>query len=123
MNFATNLAAPFFAVYMLQDLGFSYFTYVIVNASAALATFLSLNFWGKRADQFGNRSALILTSCLIPFIPLLWILDQHLYWLIPVQLLWFNNSYGIYYLWVTSAYSGSHLVANFQGGASRKIKK
>jgi len=122
MNFATNLAAPFFAVYMLQDLGFSYFTYEIVNASATLATFLSLNFWGKRADQFGNRSALILTSCLIPFIPLLWILDQHLYWLIPVQLLWFNNSYGIYYFWVTAAYSGSHRVANFQGGASRKIK-
>jgi MFS family permease len=39
INFATNLAAPFFAVYMLRDLGFSYFTYVIITASAALASF------------------------------------------------------------------------------------
>jgi len=87
MNFASNLAAPFFAIYMLKELGFSYFTYVIVAASAALANSLSFTSWGKQADRFGNRSVLVLTSCLIPLVPLLWVLDQHLYWLIPVQLL------------------------------------
>jgi MFS family permease len=87
MNFAINLAAPFFAVYMLRDLGFSYFTYIVVTASSVLANSLSLTFWGKRADRFGNRSVLVVTSCLIPLVPLLWVVDQHLYWLIPVQLL------------------------------------
>jgi MFS family permease len=72
---------------MLQELGFSYFTYVIVTASAALANFLCLTFWGRRADRFGNRSVLVLTSLLIPLISLLWVVDQHLYWLIPVQFL------------------------------------
>jgi MFS family permease len=87
MNFSVNLAAPFFAVYMLRELGFSYLTYMIVIATSALANSLSLTFWGKRADRFGNRRVLALTSCLIPLVPLLWAVSQHLYWLIPVQFL------------------------------------
>jgi MFS family permease len=87
MNFAVNLAAPFFAVYMLRDLGFSYITYVLVITSSALVNSLSLTFWGRRSDRLGNRRVLLLTSCLIPLIPLLWVADQHLYWLIPVELL------------------------------------
>jgi MFS family permease len=87
INFTTNLAAPFFAVYMLRELGFDYVTYMAVIGCATLGNFLSLSFWGRYADRVGNRRALVLTSWLVPLIPLLWALNHSLYFLIPVQLL------------------------------------
>jgi MFS family permease len=87
INFTTNLAAPFFAVYMLRELGFDYITYMAVTGCATLGNFLSLFFWGSYADRLGNHRVLVLTSWLIPLIPLLWVLNHNLYFLIPVQLL------------------------------------
>ena len=87
MNFATYVASPFFAVYMLRDLKFDYLTYVVVIATAALATLMFLTFWGKRADRAGNIKVLKITSILVPLVPLLWIGSHQLYYLIPVQIL------------------------------------
>jgi len=87
INFTVNLAAPFFAVYMLRELGFNYITYMVVNGCATLGNFLSLSFWGNHTDRTGNRRVLMLTSLLIPLVPLLWAINNNLYFLIPVQLL------------------------------------
>ena len=87
INFTVNLAAPFFAVYMLRELGFNYVTYMVVNGCATLGNFLSLSFWGNHADRAGNRRVLMLTSLLIPLVPLLWAINHNLYFLVPVQLL------------------------------------
>ena len=38
INLSVSFSAPFFSVYMLRDLKFSYLTYVIINATATLAT-------------------------------------------------------------------------------------
>ena len=87
INLTTSLAAPFFAVYMLRELGFNYITFMVVSGCATLGNFLSLSFWGNHADQAGNRRVLMLTSLLIPLVPLLWAINHNLYSLIPVQLL------------------------------------
>ena len=86
MNFATYLAAPFFAVYMLRDLGFDYLTYVVIIASAALATILAMTFWGKRADRAGNIKIVAITSLLIPLVPLLWLISHNILYLVLIQL-------------------------------------
>jgi MFS family permease len=86
MNFATYLAAPFFAVYMLGELGFGYLTYVVVIASAALANSLALTFWGKRADRAGNLKIIAISSLFIPLVPLLWLADDNIFYLVLVQL-------------------------------------
>jgi MFS family permease len=87
MNFATYLAAPFFAVYMLRDLGFGYLTYVVVIASAALANSLALTFWGKRADRAGNLKIIAISSIFIPLAPLLWLAGHNIFYLLLIQLL------------------------------------
>jgi MFS family permease len=86
MNFATYLASPFFAVYMLRDLKFDYLTYVLVIATAALANLMFVTFWGRRADRAGNIKVLKTTSILVPLVPLLWIGSHQLYYLILVQI-------------------------------------
>lgn len=87
MNFATSLAGPFFAVYMLRDLKLGYLTYVIIIAMSAIANLTFMTFWGRRADRAGNIKVLKVTSVLVPLVPLLWIGSQQLYYLVPVQIL------------------------------------
>jgi len=87
MSFATYLASPFFAVYMLRDLRFSYLTYAGITAAASLASLVFLTFWGRRADRLGNVKVVSAASILIPLVPLLWLVSHRLYYLIPVQIL------------------------------------
>jgi MFS family permease len=87
VNFATCLAGPFFAVYMLRDLNFSYLTYVAINATSIVATITFLTLWGKRADRAGNIKIIRITSFLIPLVPLLWLVSRQAYFLIPIQIL------------------------------------
>lgn len=87
MKFATYVASPFFAVFMLRDLNFSYLTYVGITATSDLVNILFLSFWGKRADKAGNIKVLRITALLVPLVPLLWIIGRDLYFLIPIQVL------------------------------------
>ncbi|MCB1922631.1 MAG: MFS transporter [Gammaproteobacteria bacterium] len=85
MSFATALSAPFFAVHMLRDLGFTYLEFMAVTAASVLAQFLTLNGWGRVSDAFGNRLILRITGWMIPFVPLLWVLSDNVYYLLLVQ--------------------------------------
>lgn len=81
------ISAPFFAVYMLRDLGFSYFEYAL-NSVASIATqFLMLRFWGRCADRYGNRLVMRLTSAVLPALPLLWLVSPNFHYLLAVQVL------------------------------------
>lgn len=72
MQLATAIASPFFAVYMLKNLGFSYTQWIIVTISSSLASLLLMPLWGKFADHYGNIKATKICAFLIPLIPLLW---------------------------------------------------
>ena len=75
--FSTNLASPFFSVYMLSDLKFSYLTYFIATAIPTLVTLLCIPFWGKRIDRNGNIKVLKATPrCLSRYYPFYGLLVQ-----------------------------------------------
>lgn len=76
MHLATAIAGPFFAVYMLKDLGFSYTTYMSIIISASIVSLIVMPFYGKFSDKYGNRELLKLGSFLIPFAPILWIFSS-----------------------------------------------
>lgn len=92
MQCATAIASPFFAVYMLRDLQFSYLEFTQNAAMVILAQFLTLNAWGRIADIFGNRLILVLTGALIPLLPVLWTVSTEHWYLMVLQacggLLW-----------------------------------
>ena len=54
LTFATYLAAPFFAVFMLRDLQFSYLTYMGLQVCSSFASLVALPLWGRHADLVGN---------------------------------------------------------------------
>ena len=73
VTLGTNIAAPFFSVYMLKELGYSYVWFTIVTLSAGVFTLLSMTFWGKIGDKYGNRRLLKIGMFMIPVLPLPWI--------------------------------------------------
>ncbi len=73
ISLATAVAGPFFAVYMLEDLNFSYIQFTLVTISAIITTILFMPVWGRFSDKFGNIKVIKLTSLFIPIIPILWL--------------------------------------------------
>ncbi len=70
---ATNIASPFFTVYMLKDLQFSYATWMLIVVSGSVSSLMFMPLWGKFADKFGNLKVLRFTGAFIFLIPLLWL--------------------------------------------------
>jgi len=87
MQFAAAIAAPFFVVYMLRDLGFSYLQYMSATALAVLAQIGSLRMWGRLGDIFGNRVILKVTGSVIPVFPVLWLISPHFAYVVVLQML------------------------------------
>ncbi|MEQ8857975.1 MAG: MFS transporter [Pseudomonadales bacterium] len=85
MQLAVGIASPFFVLYMLRDLGFSYLEFMINTAASVCVQFLTLNRWGRLSDLFGNRLILLTTGSVIPFLPALWLLSTNYYYLLAVQ--------------------------------------
>ncbi len=85
MQGVVAISAPFFAVYMLRDLQFSYLQYSLNAIASILTQFIMLNFWGKFSDRFGNRLVMQFSSLLIPLMPLLWLFSPNQYYLLAVQ--------------------------------------
>jgi MFS family permease len=57
-NFAVNLAAPFFTVYMLTVLGLQMSAVIIFMTLSLLMNIAFLRLWGRFSDRFSNKSVL-----------------------------------------------------------------
>lgn len=87
MQMMVAISAPFFAVYMLEILEFTYLDYVLSSVASILTQFITLRFWGRFSDQFGNRLVMIVTSCMIPVLPLLWLFSDNFAYILSIQML------------------------------------
>ena len=85
MSCFVSLSGPFFAVYMLRDLGFSYTEFTLSTASSILSQFLMLPFWGKVCDQKGNRYVMAVGGCVIPVLPALWLVSDSFTYILILQ--------------------------------------
>jgi MFS family permease len=86
-NFAVFIASPFFPVFMLRDLGFSYITYTIVTTVVPLASILAVSYWGRRADSLGNWEIIRICSLIVSVLPAFWLLSRNVYFLMGIQIL------------------------------------
>jgi MFS family permease len=84
LDFATYIASPFFAVYMLRNLEFSYVIYMVIALSQTLFSILFVKFWGRFSDRYGNYQIFKITVIIIPIYPLLWLISSNPFYLIFV---------------------------------------
>jgi MFS family permease len=83
MHFAVLISGPFFVVYLLRDLHWSYLQYAGWMASSIAAQFLTLTAWGQLGDRYGNKTLLRVTSMAVPLLPMGYLLsDQYVFLLI-----------------------------------------
>jgi MFS family permease len=87
MQGAVAVSAPFFAVYMLRELNFTYLQFALNNIASVATQFVMLRFWGRFSDRFGNHLLMVMSSCMITVIPLFWLVSPRFYHLLLVQML------------------------------------
>jgi MFS family permease len=87
MQSAVAISAPFFSVYMLRDLQYSYWQFAANTGIAILTQFFTLSAWGRICDRWGNRWVMVASSLMIPVVPALWLLSSDFYYLLFVQVL------------------------------------
>jgi MFS family permease len=71
--FAIMFASPFFAVYMLEELNFSYLTFTIITMSSSIFYLIFTPVVGRFSDKFGNLKLLYLSNALFVLSPLCWL--------------------------------------------------
>ncbi len=75
-GFAVHLSAPFFNLYMLDQLNIDITWVTLFNTLYMGANMLMLLVWGRLSDRFGNRHLLIFTGIAISAAPLFWLLTM-----------------------------------------------
>jgi MFS family permease len=71
-NFAVNLAAPFFTVYMLKTLGYDMTMIIALTIVSQLSNLAALNIWGTLIDRFSNKAVLGISAPLFLACMLAW---------------------------------------------------
>ncbi len=77
LNFAASVAGPFFIVFMLRDLGFSYTKVVMLQVVSMVGFVIGYSLWGRLADRRGNVRVLRFATPLVGLFPLLYLVSRH----------------------------------------------
>lgn len=87
MNLSVMIAGPFFAIYMLRDVGMTYMQYTIAQGVSVVAQFIAMRRWGPFADRYGNRMVLRLTSIIMPILPIMWLFGKNYFYILFLMVL------------------------------------
>ena len=91
-SFTAAMVGPF-QIKMLNDLGYSNGFIISATSMLALGAIISLQFWGKLADRYGNRAVFSFTTIGLLFVTLGWILvDDNKFSYVYVFLLYLVGS-------------------------------
>ena len=71
-SFASNLAIPFFAVYMLSKLGYSLPLVIGLTVLSQLTNILFMRVWGPFADKVGSKTVLSMSASLYLLVIVAW---------------------------------------------------
>jgi len=83
-TFATSISSPLLIVYLLRNLNFSYTAYMVIIFAGTTFSLLVLGLWGKFSDRYGNYKTLCIATIILPFVPVFWILNSNIFYLIFV---------------------------------------
>lgn len=87
MHAATLIAGPFFVMYLLKQLQFSYVEYGLWLAAQILGQFVSLKAWGRLGDRYGHATVLTIAGFLVPSLPILYLFGTSVPYLVGVNFL------------------------------------
>jgi len=86
INLAVTFSGPYFSLYMLRDLHFSYLQFTMVTAAATITQFFTYGYWGQLSDRFGNKKLLNICGWGVTIVPMLWLFSTHIGAIILIQI-------------------------------------
>ncbi len=72
-SFSVHFAAPFFTLYFLRDLNFTYGFVAALGTISGLADLMGMHLWGRISDRVGNKAIIRFASGFAICIPLIWV--------------------------------------------------
>ncbi len=72
-SFSVYFASPFFTLYFIRDLDFSYGFVATLGMLSGFADILGMQFWGRVSDKVRNKAIIRLASWVAAFLPLAWV--------------------------------------------------
>ena len=85
MHLAVLMTAPFFVIYMIQDLHLAYWEYGAWLGAGIIGQFVTLPAWGQFGDRFGNKALLTFTGLIVAILPMLYLLSTAWAFLVVVN--------------------------------------
>ncbi|MBI4201637.1 MAG: MFS transporter [Chloroflexi bacterium] len=85
LYFGVFLAGPYFSIFMLRDLQFSYTTFVFLHTVHVAATIVGSRLWGLYADKHGNVNVVRITGLGISIMPFFWLVSHQVPFLMLVN--------------------------------------
>ncbi len=87
LYFGVFLAGPYFSIFMLRDLKFSYTTFILLQTVHVVATIVGSRLWGGYADKHGNVNVIRITGIGVSVLPFLWLVSHHVPFLMMINTL------------------------------------
>ena len=84
LRIVMSIAEPFFAVYILKDLGLGYLWFMVIAVSGTVFHLAFLPILGKVSDRYGNIRLLKIASFCFMISPFLWMVSKNPYYLMSV---------------------------------------
>jgi MFS family permease len=72
-SFSVYFASPFFTLYFLRNLKFSYGFVAVLHTISACADLIGMQVWGRISDKVKNKAIIRFASWVAVFLPLAWV--------------------------------------------------
>ncbi|MFH1645250.1 MAG: MFS transporter [Candidatus Omnitrophota bacterium] len=71
--FAVQIAAPFYGVFMIENLKIDFSSITVFGTFATFATLFMMKIWGPISDKLGNKPVIIVSGWILIIVPFIWI--------------------------------------------------
>lgn len=85
LQYVVYVASPYFQPYMLRDLRFTYFEFMLASMSVVACKVLFLPVWGRLIDANGPRAICAICALFLALVPLPWLWARGLVWVAIAQ--------------------------------------
>ena len=85
-NFAVYFAAPFFSLYYLRDLKYSYGFVALLTTVGSVLDLIGMQVWGSVSDKIKNKAVIRMAGWGVVFLPALWVMVRPADLVIPIVL-------------------------------------
>ena len=75
-RWAVYIGSPFIAMYLLNDLHFTYMQFTLIMLTPSVASFLTINQWGKLCDKIGTKRITVIGAYLIGISSIMWLFSK-----------------------------------------------